>query len=346
MKDAEIARHDKHGMLGLIKGFPGQCREAVEIARRDRLPGKFDGITSIVSAGMGGSAIGGDVLYNCLSGGLPAPFSVVRDYDLPAFVGEDTFFIAASYSGNTEETLSLCEQAFKRGARVMAVTSGGELEKLCDKNGAPVVRIPGGQPPRTAIGYMFFPMVVKLEQAGLIKDMSGEIENTITLMDEMSLRLSAPGSAAEETAGRLHGALPFIYGSAGITSCAAFRWRTQINENSKMLASTALFPEMNHNEIVGWEHPAELMERFPVVILRDSGDNERVKARIEITKSLLQGAAPSISEVWSEGKSLPERIFSLMYYGDFVSMYLAVLNGVDPTPVERIQTLKERLKEL
>ncbi len=346
MKDAEILKYDKQGMFGLIKGFPEQCRKAVGIAREHSLPGRFEGITSIVSAGMGGSAIGGDVIYNCFSGELAAPFSVVRDYDLPAFVDSGTFFIAASYSGNTEETLSLCRQAFARKARVIAVTSGGELEKLCLQNGAPVVKIPGGQPPRTAIGYMFFPMLVKLEQAGLINDKSAEIKNTITLMEDMSLRLSACGSAAEETAAQLHGSLPVIYGSAGITSCAAFRWRTQLNENSKMLASTALFPEMNHNEIVGWEHPPELMDRLPVVILRDSGDNERVKARIEITKSLIGGVAPSIREVWSEGRSLPERIFSLMYYGDFVSLYLAVLNGVDPTPVERIQTLKERLKLL
>ncbi len=342
----DMAKYDKQDMLGLIKGFPGQCASAVEIAAGSGLPGSFEKITGIVSAGMGGSAIGGDIIYNCLSGELAVPFLVVRDYDLPGFVGAGTLFVAASYSGNTEETLSMCRQAFERNARVIGITSGGELEKLCIENGAPVVKIPGGQPPRTAIGYMFFTMLVKLQQAGLAADKSADIEKTITLMERIRDRLSGGSGPALATAEQLHGSLPVIYGSSKITSCAAFRWRTQINENSKMLASTALFPEMNHNEIVGWEHPAGLMKNLPVVILRDAGDNERVQKRIEITKSLMQGIAPSISEVWSEGDSLMERIFSLMYYGDFVSFYLAVLNGADPTPVERIQTLKERLKSL
>lgn len=336
---------DSSGMFSLITGFPGQCRKAVEIASIEEPDGYGAGIENVVVAGMGGSAIGGDILCNCVSGELEAPLEVVRDYSLPAYAGEKTLFIAASYSGDTEETLSACSQALSRGARVICVTSGGMLEKLGLERGAHVVRIPPGQPPRTALGYLFFPMLVKLSQSGLVARKDAEIDRTIALMDDMSRRLSEEGGPAEETARALEGAIPVIYGSSGVSACAALRWRTQINENSKSLAFTALLPEMNHNEIVGWENPPGMLKNMPVVLLRDRGDHERVNTRMEITKSLLGGMPPSVTEIWSEGESLMERVFSLMYYGDFVSFYLAALYGVDPTPVKKIQTLKERLKE-
>ncbi len=342
----KAALYDKSKMSEKILSFPSQCEDAFRIAVETGLPQGFEKVDRVVVAGMGGSAISGDILYNALSGELERPLSVIRDYDLPRFVDSGTFFIAASYSGNTEETLSACRQALAAKARVVAVTSGGELKKLCLEAGCPVVTIPGGLPPRSAAGYMFFPMLVKLSQAGLVGDKSEDVAGTVRLMEKMSKELSESGSKAELTARALHGCLPVIYGSSGVSSCAVFRWRTQINENAKMLAMTALFPEMNHNEIVGWEHPADLIGKLRIVMLRDSADNERVKARMEITKSLLKDAAAPVEEVWSEGESLIERIFSLMYYGDFLSLYLAFLNEVDPTPVDRITTLKERLKSI
>lgn len=346
MMEAEMQKYDGSGMRELITGFPGQCREAVEIAGKS-VPGvRPDGIRNIIVAGMGGSAVGGDVLYNCLAGELKVPLAVLRDYDLPGFAGKNTLFIAASYSGDTEETLSACSQAFDRGARVAAVTSGGGLEKLCRERGAPVVKIPPGRPPRTALGYLFFPMLITLAGAGFVPDKTGDIEKTIGLLGEMSSRLSAPGNRAEQTASRLAGFLPVVYGSSGVTACAALRWRTQLNENSKTLASSALFPELNHNEIVGWEHPADVIGKMSVVFLKDGGDNPRVKARMNITDALISHAAAMMTVVCSEGETLMERIFSLMYYGDFVSLYLSVMNRVDPTPVERIRILKEKLKEI
>ncbi len=346
MKEQDITKYDNKGMFELIKGFPEQCRDAERIAREHVLPDVFSGVKNIVVAGMGGSAIGGDLLKNCLCDELDIPLVVLRDYDIPRFVGPDTLFLAASYSGDTEETLSTCNQAFVKSARVLAVTSGGELERICSAHRAPVLKIPGGMPPRSAVGYMFFSMLIKLEQIGLIADKSQAIKSTISLMEKMRENLSSSQSEAGRLAGELHGKIPVIYGSSKISESAAFRWRTQINENSKMLASTALFPEMNHNEIVGWEHPRDLIGSFKIVLLKDSGDNDRVKSRMEITESLLDSTASGIEEVSSSGESLLERIFSLLYFGDFVSFYLAILNRVDPTPVDRIQLLKERLKKI
>ncbi len=346
MREEDILRYDRKGMLSLLEGFPFQCAEAEKTARQESLPDAYGSAGNIVLAGMGGSAVGGDLLYNCVSGELEKPFVVLRDYRLPAFVGSGTFFIAASYSGNTEETLASCERAFSRSAKVVAVTSGGELERLCEKHGAPVVKIPVGMPPRTALGYLFFPVLVKLAQAGLIADRKDEIHRTVDLLEDMRGRLRSPGSEALGIARSLRGFLPVIYGSSDVTGGAVLRWRTQINENAKMFACSCLFPEMNHNEIVGLEHPGKVVDNMRVVILRDSNDFKRVIARIEITKKLLEEKSLPVSEVWAEGESALERLFSLVYFGDFVSFYLAILNGVDPWPVERIRILKEKLKEI
>ncbi len=349
MKDSDweklIEKVDKSNMLELILDFHKQCGDAVEKASSLRLPREYGGVKKIVVAGLGGSAIGGDLLFTYLAGELGIPFHVSRDYQLPAFVDKETLLFAVSYSGNTEETLSAYSEAVSRSAKIVGITSGGELKKRCEEMGKPVVLIPGGMPPRTALGYLFFPMLVALEKLKVVTDKSNEIKETLTLLKELSQKYhSLPDNPATVLVKKLYGRIPIIYGSRD-TSAAALRWRTQINENSKTLAFHHLFPEMNHNEIVGWEKLEQITQNFRVVILRDKGESPRVKTRIEITKSIIGDVPSGIDEIFSEGESLLARLFSLICLGDFVSFYLAVVNGVDPAPVERIDTLKRRLAQ-
>lgn len=338
-----IEKLDKQKMLRLICDFYKQAEEAVEIAGRSKFSREYADAENIVVAGLGGSAIGGDLLFTYLAEELKIPFHVVRDYNIPAFVDEKTLFFAVSYSGNTEETLSAYKEAISRSAKVVGITSGGELKKRCDGDKKSVVVIPGGMPPRTALGYLFFPMLVTLEHLNLVADKSGELSETLELLKELSEKYSSlPDNPAIALAQKLYGRIPLIYGSKN-TSAVALRWRTQINENSKTLAFHHLFPELNHNEIVGWEKLEQITRNFRVVILQDETDHERVKTRMEVTKSIIGDAPAGIDEVESFGESLLARIFSLISLGDFVSFYLAMLNGVDPTPVVRIDTLKKRL---
>ncbi len=338
-----IEKLDKQKMLRLICDFHKQAEEAVEIAGGGKFPQEYADAENIVVAGLGGSAIGGDLLFTYLAEELKIPFHVVRDYNIPAFVDEKTLFFAVSYSGNTEETLSAYGEAVSRSAKVVGITSGGELKKRCDADKKSVVVIPGGMPPRTALGYLFFPMLGTLEHLNLVADKSEEVAETLTLLKELSEKYSSlPDNPAIALAQKLYGRISLIYGSKN-TSAVALRWRTQINENSKTLAFHHLFPELDHNEIVGWEKLEQITQNFRVVILRDETDHKRVKTRMEVTKSIIGDAPAGIDEVESLGKSLLARIFSLVSLGDFVSFYLAMLNGVDPTPVVRIDALKKRL---
>ncbi len=344
-----IKEIDKSNMLQILLDFPQQWKEAKEIAHQFSFP-QYKGLNKIVVTGLGGSAIGGDLLRASLGGEIKVPIFVNRNYSLPAFVDEGTLLFAVSYSGNTEETISAYQKAIERRAKVIAITSGGKLRDLCQSDGVPVILIPAGMPPRTAIGYLFLPMLAALAETGLIEDKTEEIEETISLLGELrkGWEPSSPssGNQAKQLAQRLPGKLILIYGSSDHLEGVCLRWKTQINENSKSLAYTVAFPELNHNEIVGWEGMEELRSKIKVIILRDKGDQDRIKSRIEITKSVISARPNEIEEVWSQGHSTLARLFSLIYLGDWVSFYLAILQGVDPTPVKPIDLLKKRLAEL
>jgi len=344
-----IKRYDKSDMLKLIESFPGQCREAEGIGSRFEVPASLKAdYTEIVCAGMGGSAIGADIIRSYISDEARIPFFVNRNYALPAFVDSGSLVIVSSYSGNTEETLSAYQDAKSKKAKIVAITSGGELEKRARSDGFAVLKIPGGLPPRCALGYSFFPALKLLSQLGVIPDKGADISEAIEDMERLkSERLSSGVSSgkniSKSIAGDLYRKYPVIYACQDHTDCAATRWRGELAENSKTLSSTHLLPEMNHNEIVGWENPKELMKDMVAVILRDAGDNPRVAKRMDITKKIISREKVKVLEVNSCGKGLLARIFSLIYTGDFVSFYLAILNGCDPTPVERIDYLKKEL---
>jgi len=346
-----IDRYDKSDMLDLIESFPSQCRMAKEIGLQVRLPVSFKKYSNVVCTGLGGSAIGADVARSFLADEADRPIFVNRHYTLPEFVCKDTLVIASSYSGNTEETLSAYRDAKRRGAKIIVITSGGQLEGLADKDGFPVIIIPKGLPPRCALGYSFFPLLYTFSKIGLMKDKTKDIDEAIANMeclrdDQMGFEVPEKGNPAKRIAGKIFEKLPFIYAGQDHIDVVATRWRGQLAENAKTLASSHVFPEMNHNEIMGWENPKGLLKSFVIIMLRDKEDNDRVAKRMNVTAHLLKKESAGIIELRSSGKGRLSRIFSLIYTGDFVSFYLAMLNGRDPTPVEKITYLKGELAKL
>lgn len=347
--DALIANIDKSNMLKILTGFPAQCEEALGIGKRFAIPRSyFKGINKIVFLGVGGSAIGGDLIRDYLLGEIGVPIIVHRNYTLPEFVDRATLLFACSYSGDTEETLSAYKEGIKRKCRIIALTSGGSLKERTGKDGVPCVIIPGGLPPRGALGYSSIPILALLSKAGLIKKKDADIMKASRLMaqmykEELSPDINTAKNIAKSIAINLYHKIPVIYGASDHTDVAVTRWRGQIAENSKSLASSHLFPEMNHNEIVGWEYPKRLLKELIVILLRDAQDNPRVQKRMDITGAMIKKESGGIIEVRSRGSDLFTRLFSLIYIGDFVSFYLALINRVDPTPVERIKYLKKEL---
>ncbi|NQT06322.1 MAG: bifunctional phosphoglucose/phosphomannose isomerase [Candidatus Omnitrophica bacterium] len=352
MNTESIKRLDKSKMMDLLINFPKQLSDAADIGKGIDFTAKIrKGFNKIVFTGLGGSAIGADLIRSYVAGECRVPIFVNRDYTLPAFVDKDTLLIVSSYSGNTEETLSAYDEGLKKGAGIVAITSNGELKKRAERDGFPFIIIPQGYPPRCALGYSSIPIIMLFAKLGLISDKAKEIKEAIEVMeglkkDALSPEIGKDKNIAKEVAGELLNRYAIIYGANQHTDVVATRWRGQLAENSKAVSSSHLFPEMNHNEIVGWRNPKNLMKNFLVLILRDKGDHPRVKTRMEISKTIISKEDVKIVEVHSKGKSILSRIFSLIYIGDFVSVYLAILNGVDPTPVDSVMYLKNELAKV
>ena len=339
---------DKSGMLDGIKGFPEQCRDAWQAVKGFNLPAGYKDINKVLVLGMGGSAIGADLVRSLVETESPSPVLVHRDYGLPAYADDKTLILVSSYSGNTEETLSGFDAALKLGSKKLALTTGGKLGERAKEAGVPVFTIGYKGQPRAALGWSFIPSVGILGQVGLIgdkeKDVSESIELLKVMVDELDETVPEAENPAKQLARRLYGRLPVVYGT-GITAEVAHRWKTQINENSKAWAFYEVLPEMNHNATVGFPHPQELAKQMHVVFLRSSLMNERVKLRYEITGELLDRANVPHEYLDSRGKSALAQMLGLISFGDFVSYYLAMLYNIDPSPVEVIDYLKSRLAE-
>jgi glucose/mannose-6-phosphate isomerase len=345
----QISHLDSSHMLSLLTSFPDQLGEAMEIMRQVRLSVKKKAIRNVVVAGLGGSAIGGDLLRTYVVDEVELPILVNRGYTLPGFVDSSTLVFASSYSGDTEETLAACRQAIRRKSQIIGITSGGKLIQLAAEAGFSVIRIPAGYPPRAALGYSFVALLLSMAKLGFIGKQEESLREAQELVRQKGAEyhLSAPleENEAKQFALKLQGKLPFIYAWSHHFEAVAIRWRGQLAENSKQLSSHHLFPEMNHNEIVGWGMPDAMIKNTAVVLLRDRGEPKPIGKRMEITKELIAPIAAETVEAWATGTSLLARLFSLLYLGDWVSFYLAVLNGVDPTPVHRIDVLKRRLAD-
>ena len=362
--DGDFSELDKANMIELLEEFPQKMRDALRLGEEFFIPANFlpapdsssvsvpaptRNFKNIVVLGMGGSAIGGNLLSDYLAGELSIPIVVIRGYDIPKFIDENSLVFAVSYSGNTEETLFALKRCLEAKARVIALTSGGKLAVLAQENNFPVIKVPAGIQPRAAISYLFFPVLKATERLGLIKERTGEgeIEETLNILDELSREYGAKSPTknnfAKKVALSLYQHLPLVYGSEGLFGAVAMRWKTQINENSKWPCFWNVFPELDHNEIVGYEIANSINRQVKIIYLQDKEGFSRVEQRREITRKIIEDKVAEFIICPTKGKSKMARMFSLIFLGDLTSYYLAILNQVDPSPVACIEDLKKEL---
>lgn len=343
-----VLRNDPKGMYRLTMAFPEQIREAVSIGRTGsaNLP-SFQPSLAVLT-GLGGSAAGGDFVRALFDAHGSIPFLVNRDYHLPAYVGPQTLVFAVSYSGNTEETLSAYEDARKAGCRVVIVTSGGKLAELGENDGFPVIRIPGGQPPRTALGYNLMPVVLACEAMGLLpaQDYEGLVSLLQRCAADWSIEAPYASNETKQLGAWLRGRLSVLYGLGLWQSLVANRWKGQINENAKNMTFANAFPELCHNEILGWVKASEQgVAKWLAIVLEDGAESPKMKARDRVTARLIESVC-EVRRVQARGEALLQKMLSLAFMGDFVSLYLAALNDVDPENIDSINILKAELAQI
>lgn len=331
---------DRGNALGIIAGQPDQLRQVYDLEAENS---KFK-IQNVVLAGMGGSALAGEFCRSWLGDRIPVPMTIVRDYSLPAFVGPETLVIVSSYSGNTEETLEALEQARERQARVVIMTSGGKLLELAKSQKVAVTQIPAGYQPRMALAFEVKAFATILEQVGLLKGLTGELEAAadwlVSSVSKWVADSATEQNAAKQIALDLVGKAVVVYGGP-VLSFAALKWKIGFNENAKNLAFSYPWPEFNHNEFLGWLHPP--VKQFKVVELQSELDHPEIGRRFEISNRLLSGKMPNPIIIKAEGETKLQQMLWSVALGDFTSAYLAFLNGIDPTPVEMIEKLKREL---
>jgi glucose/mannose-6-phosphate isomerase len=340
-----VGQNDPKGIYDLTTGFPEQCRKALEIARQASLPRWSARPDAVFQTGLGGSAAGGDFVKALFEEGGITPFGVNRDYRMPAYVNSGSLVFATSYSGNTEETLAAYKHARSQGASLIAVTSGGELEHLAKQDGFPLIKVPGGQPPRTALGFMLIPVVYCCQSLGLIPEQNFEaaFREIEKCGKEYGLEVSTDQNPTKQLAEALAGKVATIYGLGGWQAVIASRWKSQLNENSKYMAFANEFPELCHNEIIGWVGANDQgVEQWISVLLKDGTESDKMKARADITFRLVQEQTER-HDVMARGEGLLAKMLSLTFFGDFVSVYLAALTGHDPEKIDNIHTLKAEL---
>lgn len=339
-----IRAADPEGMLDRIKELPKQVRDAWSIAQRAQIPPAYGDVRSIVVSGMGGSAIGGDLAAALLAGELKVPMSVHRDYGLPAYVGRDSLVIASSYSGNTEESLSAFEDARKRGAKIVVITTGGRLAELATAGGLPLVTFSYAARPRATLGYSLALVLGVLSKMGLVRDLGADVEGALADVAKLQERVheGARSNDAKKLALALAGKVPFVYG-AGVMGVMARRVKGQLNENAKQWSAYDVLPELDHNAVVGFPLPPVAKQALAVLILRSSHDLGRHRVRWEVTKELLDQAGIEHHSIELRGATALSEVLQMTYYTDHVSFYVALLNGADPSPNKSIDFLKDRL---
>jgi glucose/mannose-6-phosphate isomerase len=341
-----FAQYDPEGMLGHLHQMPQLCREAWQRAMNFDLPPDYAGVDRVIILGMGGSAIGGDLVASLALSEAKLPVIVRRDYELPAFTNARTLVIASSYSGNTEETLAAFEQALKTEAKKLVITANGKLKTRAQEKGVPVFGSDYEAPPRAALAYSIMPILCFLQRLGFLADKSQDVTEAVAVLEQLSLEIKEDvpqlQNPAKKLARRLHNHLIVVYG-AGIVSEVAHRWKTQFNENSKAWAFYEVFPELNHNAVVGYQFPEELAARIMVVLLSSSRLPERIRLRYRITGQLLERTGVSYQTIDGSGDCPLSQVMSLVLFGDYTSYYLAMLYKTDPSPVKAIDFLKERL---
>jgi glucose/mannose-6-phosphate isomerase len=341
---------DSLDFLEAVCGLPEQLAAAHEAAGRIDIRHFAAGsdIDHIVVMGMGGSGIVGDVLANVLGDELPVPVVVRKGYRVPAFVGPRTLAFAVSYSGDTEETVSMATDASKAGAHVVCVSTGGALEKLAHERGGLHVPCPSGYLPRAALGALIAPLFVTVFRAGLAPGAHAELvlaqEQLARRRDQCRPSIDAPANPARELARQIGRTFALVHGGGALGSVAAYRWKCDINENAKAPAFSHMQPELGHNEICGWgQHGDVTRQLITLIELRHGLEHPRLSQRFDATRDVVNEAVHQVLTVEAEGEGRLAQLLDLMYLGDFVSCYLALDNDVDPGPIDAIFELKRRL---
>ncbi len=337
-----VKKYDPQNQFEVLKKTPGQIEFAwnntIDISSLKNK--KFN---NIVVTGLGGSAISGDLMQNFLKEELLLPYFVNRNYSLPGFASENTLVVVSSYSGNTEETVSVFNEALKRNCSIVCITTGGKVEKIADENKVPVAKIFPGLQPRYALGLSFFSLLKIFQELGFTKKQDGIVDKIIRMWNEMSEELSSENNRAFKTAQELIGFIPVIYSAADVTSAAGYRLKCQFNENSKLHAIHNVIPELNHNEIIGWESYAEKQFKTKVITIIDEDYHLQIKKRFDITQEIIRKSGAEIITLKSSKESFKLRLMELIYLGDWISYYLAILRGFNPTEINNINYLKEHL---
>jgi len=345
---AQFTKNDPQGMLKRIAELPYQCEDGWQKTTKLTLPEQYREVDHVVVVGMGGSAIGADLVRTLVTNDCPVPIIVHRDYGLPVFVGPRSLIIASSHSGNTEETLAGFEEALQRGAHVAAVTSGGELARRIRDRALPLYSYDYPVQPRAALGYSVIGLLGILQRSGLVSDKSADVTEAVNVMKqwqtEIKETVATNDNPAKSLASRLYQRLPVVYGAEHLSQVAR-RWKTQLNENAKSWAEFDVLPELNHNTVTGYGLPSGLSSLAHVILLTSDSNHPRVRLRFEITQGLLDRYGIAWDRIEARGRSSLAQLLSMVHFGDYVSYYLAMLYEVDPWSIGSIQLVKRQLNE-
>jgi len=301
-------------------------------------------ISNIIISGLGGSAISADLIKNYLGNEIEIPIIVNRNYNLPRFASKNTLFIASSYSGNTEETISSLKQAIEIGCKIVCLTTGGEVEAIAKSKKLNCVKVKPGFQPRYSLGLSFFSLLKVFQEINLIPDQTKIVENVIGLWKQKGIDYSQERNFAYTFAESLVGFIPVIYSVADLTSAVGYRFKCQLNENSKLHAFHNEIPEMNHNEIIGWESYQEKVFHSKIISIVDETYHPQIQKRFDILKDIFSKSGVETVTLKSNEKSFKVRLLDLIYLVDWISYYVGVLRGYDPSEIDNIYTLKDRLK--
>jgi glucose/mannose-6-phosphate isomerase len=332
-------------MLESIKKFPEFSRDAIQIAETVSLGNVTERkFSNVVFVGIGGSAIGGQLIHDWVNDCFPIPITICRGYKIPGFVDRKTLVFTVSYSGNTEETLNAFNQAFKKNATIISIASGGQLEKKAKKKGSIFIKIPEGLIPRAALPYSFFIITNIINKIFPISNYINEISETIDLIDEIKQMIGpevpSKHNLAKKIAISIKNKIPFVYGTK-IFEGVSYRIKTQLNENSKIEAVSGFFPEVFHNAVLASEGPKEIQDSVCYIIIRDDISEKKIEKKIDKFITILESCKKEIIEIRTQGKGKLARMLSTLYVGDYVSTYLGILYGIDPSDMNAIQELKQ-----
>jgi len=341
-----ISQIDKSDILSKIYRLPEQIQETQEIVKDTHLENIYK-VDNIIISGMGASGITGEIIQKLFRDRLNIPIYINRRYDLPKWAHKNTLLISQSYSGNTEETLSAFKNGFQKRCKIIGISSGGKLEEYCKGREVPHIKIPSNYPPRTATGYILFSSILALKNIGILNfDLDAEIQDSISVTDELRNHVNKEKketeNIAKQIAKKIHGLIPQIYGYNEYVPIAR-RWCTQFNENSKIHSRSNVFPELNHNETVGYDAPERLNKNHSVILIRDQQEPPEIRNRIETTADLVLINANKVMEIKAKGEGKLAKMLSIMCIGDYTSVYLAILQKKDPTPVKIIDRVKSEL---